>query len=60
MKIETEWLRRGPKARTTKAKARIDSAQELIGQLKDVNAADADLERGDRLCRDRTADQAAG
>jgi ATP-binding cassette subfamily F protein uup len=37
VKIETEWLRRGPKARTTKSKARIDSAQELIGQLKDVN-----------------------
>src|SRR5271168_646377 len=38
VKIETEWLRRGPKARTTKSKARIDSAQELIGQLKEVNA----------------------
>jgi ABC transport system ATP-binding/permease protein len=38
VKIETDWLRRGPKARTTKSKARIDSAQELIGQLKEVNA----------------------
>jgi ATP-binding cassette subfamily F protein uup len=38
VKIETEWLRRGPKARTTKSKARIDNAQELIGQLKDVNS----------------------
>ena len=37
MKIEVEWLRRGPKARSTKAKARIDNAQDLIGQLKDVN-----------------------
>ena len=37
VKIETEWLRRGPKARTTKSKARIDSAQGLIGQLKEVN-----------------------
>jgi ATP-binding cassette subfamily F protein uup len=37
VKIEVEWLRRGPKARSTKAKARIDNAQELIGQLKDVN-----------------------
>src|SRR5262249_61883298 len=26
---ELEWLRRGPKARTTKAKARIDRANEL-------------------------------
>jgi ATP-binding cassette subfamily F protein uup len=37
VKIEVEWLRRGPKARATKAKARIDNAQELIGQLHDVN-----------------------
>jgi ATP-binding cassette subfamily F protein uup len=37
VKIEVEWLRRGPKARATKAKARIDSAHELIGQLRDVN-----------------------
>ncbi len=33
VRIETEWLRRGPKARTTKSKARIDSANELIGEL---------------------------
>jgi ATP-binding cassette subfamily F protein uup len=38
VKIEVDWLRRGPKARSTKAKARIDNAQELIGQLKEVNA----------------------
>jgi len=38
VKTEVEWLRRGPKARATKAKARIDNAHELIGQLKDVNA----------------------
>ncbi len=41
VKTETEWLRRGPKARTTKSKARIDSANELIGQLKEVNARTA-------------------
>jgi ATP-binding cassette subfamily F protein uup len=35
---ELEWLRRGPKARRTKAKARIDKAHELIGELKDINA----------------------
>src|SRR5438132_1758093 len=35
---ELEWLRRGPKARTTKAKARIDKANELIGELADMNA----------------------
>ncbi|HEY7182547.1 MAG TPA: ABC-F family ATP-binding cassette domain-containing protein [Blastocatellia bacterium] len=31
---ELEWLRRGPKARTTKAKARIDRANELIRQSR--------------------------
>ena len=35
---EIEWLRRGPKARTTKAKARIDKAQEMIGELAEMNA----------------------
>jgi ATP-binding cassette subfamily F protein uup len=37
VKTEVEWLRRGPKARATKAKARIDNAHDLIGQLRDVN-----------------------
>ena len=32
---EMEWLRRGPKARTTKAKARITSAEKLIGELQE-------------------------
>src|ERR1035441_1905856 len=35
---EIEWLRRGPKARTTKSKARIDTAQDMIGELADLNA----------------------
>ena len=35
---EIEWLRRGPKARTTKSKARIDNAQEMIRELADMNA----------------------
>jgi ATP-binding cassette subfamily F protein uup len=35
---EIEWLRRGPKARTTKSKARIDKAQQLIGELAELNA----------------------
>lgn len=38
VRTEIEWLRRGPKARGTKAKARIDNAQEMIGQLADLNA----------------------
>jgi ATP-binding cassette subfamily F protein uup len=37
VRTEIEWLRRGPKARTTKAKARIDNANELIGELADLN-----------------------
>ena len=32
---EVDWLRRGPKARTTKAKARIDAAGVLIDALAD-------------------------
>ena len=35
---EIEWLRRGPRARRGKSKARIDSAHELIGQLGEVRA----------------------
>ena len=35
VRIEMEWLRRGPKARATKAKARIDNANALIAELQD-------------------------
>jgi ABC transport system ATP-binding/permease protein len=54
VKTEIEWLRRGPKARATKAKARIDKANELIGELSDLNArtrtatADIDFSATDR------------
>ena len=45
---EIEWLRRGPKARTTKSKARIDKAHELMGELADLNSrtrtASADID----------------
>jgi ATP-binding cassette subfamily F protein uup len=34
---EIEWLRRGPKARTTKSKSRIDKANSMIGELADLN-----------------------
>jgi ATP-binding cassette subfamily F protein uup len=37
---EIEWLRRGPKARATKAKARIDNAHGLIAKLAEVDARD--------------------
>src|SRR5439155_24470856 len=35
---ELEWLRRGPNARATKTKARIDKAHEMIGELAEMNA----------------------
>jgi ATP-binding cassette subfamily F protein uup len=38
VRTELEWLRRGPKARATKAKARIDNANRLIAELGDINA----------------------
>ena len=38
VRTEMEWLRRGPKARATKAKARIDNAHELIGELADLKS----------------------
>ncbi len=35
---EVEWLRRGPKARTTKAKARIQNAERLIDEQSEARA----------------------
>ncbi len=43
---EVEWLRRGPKARTTKAKARIDSAGRLIDELHDIESRQQTLSAG--------------
>jgi ATP-binding cassette subfamily F protein uup len=34
---EIEWLRRGPKARATKSKSRIEKAHSMIGELADLN-----------------------
>jgi len=54
VKTEIEWLRRGPKARTTKSKARIDTANAMIGQLAAmdsrtvVNSAGIDFEASQR------------
>ncbi len=54
VRTEIEWLRRGPKARTTKSKARIDTANEMIGQLKamdsrtTVNTAGIDFDASQR------------
>jgi ATP-binding cassette subfamily F protein uup len=40
-RTEVEWLRRGPKARTTKAKARIQQAGRLLEELDEVKARTA-------------------
>jgi len=40
---EIEWLRRGPKARSTKAKYRIDEAHKLTGELAEVKARNRSL-----------------
>src|ERR1700750_1800906 len=54
VRTEIEWLRRGPKARATKAKARIDRAHQMIGELADMNSrsrsasADIDFTATDR------------
>jgi ATP-binding cassette subfamily F protein uup len=41
VKTEIEWLRRGPKARATKSKARIDTANAMIGELAAMDARTA-------------------
>ncbi len=43
---EVEWLRRGPKARTTKAKARIDSAGRLIDELNEIESRKGNASAG--------------
>src|SRR5665213_1294976 len=46
VRTEIEWLRRGPKARTTKSKARIDSANAMIGQLSAMDSRTATSSAG--------------
>jgi ATP-binding cassette subfamily F protein uup len=46
VRTEIEWLRRGPKARATKAKARIDNANALIAQLRDSESRSSTLTAG--------------
>ena len=55
---EIEWLRRGPKARTGKSKARIDRANQLIGELADLNSANSHRQRSHRFLCHRPQDQA--
>ncbi|HEX5339606.1 MAG TPA: ABC-F family ATP-binding cassette domain-containing protein [Gammaproteobacteria bacterium] len=49
LRREVEWLRRGPKARTTKARSRIDSAMQLqddvqLVKVRNANNAPAQIE----------------
>jgi ATP-binding cassette subfamily F protein uup len=54
VRTEMEWLRRGPKARATKAKARIDTANEMIGELADLRSRSRTESAGiDFLATDR-------
>ena len=46
VRTEIEWLRRGPKARATKAKARIDNANALIAQLQNSESRSNSLSAG--------------
>jgi len=55
---EIDWLRRGPKARTTKSKARIDKAHEMIGELAEMNSRTREHQREDRFRGVGAADQA--
>jgi ATP-binding cassette subfamily F protein uup len=48
VKREIEWLRRGPPARTTKAKYRIDAAGKMIQDLSDVRDRNSE-DRGARV-----------
>jgi ATP-binding cassette subfamily F protein uup len=41
VRTEIEWLRRGPKARTSKSKARIDTAHAMIGRLAEMDSRTA-------------------
>ena len=45
MRRETEWLRRGPKARTTKAQYRIDEAHKLQSHLNEVKGRNRALKQ---------------
>jgi len=54
VRTEMEWLRRGPKARATKAKARIDTAHEMISELADLRSRSRSDSAGiDFLATDR-------
>jgi ABC transport system ATP-binding/permease protein len=43
---EVEWLRRGPKARRTKSKVRIEEAHRLLGELADLRSRSLERSAG--------------
>lgn len=51
---ETEWLQRGPKARTTKAKARIQEAERLIQELSGLRDRQSASQRSAQIALDDT------
>ncbi|MBA3958395.1 MAG: ABC-F family ATP-binding cassette domain-containing protein [Parachlamydiaceae bacterium] len=57
VRYETEWLKRSPKARTTKSRSRIQKAYELIEELSEIkqrnksNVAEIDFSASDRATR---------
>lgn len=62
---EVEWLRRGPKARTTKQKARIDRAGELMADLSELKFRNAqgrsvDIEFSDSARKTKSLVEARG
>ena len=57
---EVEWLRRGPKARTGKSRARIDEAGRLMRELSGLEARAPRRRGANRLHRHRPPHQAPG
>eukprot|EP00892_Ulva_mutabilis_P000570 jgi/Ulvmu1/10513/UM064_0051.1 len=47
LRKETEWMRRQPKARSTKSKARVDAYEELTTQAKSGPRMEAQIDFGD-------------
>lgn len=53
LRRETEWLRRGPKARTTKQQARIHRAEDLKEQVEEIGARNQSRTAGIEFKQDK-------
>ena len=60
VRTEIEWLRRGPKARTTKSKARIDTANAMIGATRRYGCPHQRQFSRHRFCRQPAKDETPG